>query len=144
VQGVKAAATVAAFIVVLVAAGAVAYTATDDEPPATTTTTTTVRAPTGEETAEAITAALSRGLEVPLDATEAACVTDGLLTVVGLDRLEELTAAGADADDLTEAEREELVRSVVLCVPPEKAEAMLNTKPPPPPVGELPDEGAGG
>jgi hypothetical protein len=144
VRGAKAAATAAAFIAVLGAVGAAAYATAKDDPPPTTTTTTTVRPPTSEEVAEAVTVALSEGLEVPLERSEAACVAGGLMARLGIDRLEAMAADQASIDDLTDDEHDGLVRAVVLCVPPEKAEAMLSTKPPPPAVDGLPDEGAGG
>ena len=138
----KAAAPAAAFVALLAVIGAITFTAARDEPPPpTTTTTTTIRDATQEEVAAALTLALSRDLEVPLDATEAACVANGLITLLGLDRLESMAAEQAGVDDLSDSERAGLVRAVVLCVPPEKAEAMLSTKPPPPAVDALPDEG---
>ena len=142
---VKAAASAAAFVAVLVGVGAVTYVSARDDPaPPTTTTTSTMRPPTGAEIAEAITAALSQGLDVPLEPTEATCVAGGLITVLEPARLEEMADAGAGVEALTDEEHDALVRAVVGCVPPEKAEAMLSTKPPPPTVGGLPDEGSAG
>jgi hypothetical protein len=143
VARLRAAAPAAAFVALLGAIGAIAFVAAgdDDPPPSTTTTTTTVRAATPDEVAEALTVALSRDLEVPLDGMEAACVAGGVLEQLGQDRLEELADAAATVDALSAEEQEGLVRAVVVCVPPEKAEALLSTKPPPPTVGGLPDEG---
>jgi hypothetical protein len=139
----KAAAAAVAFVAVLAVIGTVTYASVRDEPapPTTTiTTSTTVRAPTGDEVALAITAALSQDLEVPLTGIEAACVAGGMVQGLGQERLEEMAAAGAGVDDLTAEEHDRLVRAIVGCVTPETAEALLSTKPPPPPVEGLPDE----
>jgi hypothetical protein len=140
----RAAAPAAAFVAVLGAIGAIAFVAADEDPPppTTTTTTTTIRAATTDEVAAALTAGLSRDLEVPLDGLEAACVAGGVLELLGQDRLEELADAAATVEALSADEQEGMVRAVVVCVPPEKAEALLSTKPPPPTVAGLPDEGA--
>jgi hypothetical protein len=145
VRGVRTAATAAAFVVVLGTVATVTYvTVREDPPPPTTTTTTTSRAPTAEEVAEAVTTALSRGLDVRLDAAEAACVGGGLIELVGPPRLEEMATTGAGVEDLDEVESAGLIRIVVQCVPPAKAEALLSTEPPPPTIAGLPDEGADG
>jgi hypothetical protein len=142
VARLKAAAPAAAFVAVLAVIGAFTFTAAQDDPPApTTTTTTTIRDATQEEVAAALTLALSRDLEVPLNGMEAACVAGGVLERLGQARLEAMAGAAATVEALSEEEREGLVRAIVACVPPEKAEAMLSTKPPPPAVDALPDEG---
>lgn len=130
----KAAASAAAFVALLAVVSTTAYMTARDEgpPPTTTTTTTTVRAATREEVARAVTRALGQDLDVSLDGREAACVASGVLDVFPQERLEEMATAGADVEDLTDEERDELVRAIVLCVPPEKAEALLSSKPPPP------------
>ena len=135
----KEAATAAAFAVLVGVVGAAAFVAARDEPnppPPTTTTTTT---PTADDLALAIATALSDGLDVPLDDTEARCVADGVLAQLGPARLEALTSAGP----VTPSAKEQaaLVRTVVGCVPPDKAAALLGTFPSTTLVAELPDEG---
>ena len=138
----KTAAPAAGFVALLAVIGAFTFTAAqDDPPPPTTTTTTTIRDATEEEVATALALALSRDLEVPLNAMEAACVAGGVLERLGQARLEAMAGATATVEALSEDERAGLVRAIVVCVPPEKAETMLSTKPPPPPVDALPDEG---
>jgi hypothetical protein len=120
--------------------GTLAYVGARDEvEPATTTTSTSVP-PTDEEVAHAITDALAVGLDVPLAAAEARCVADGLLTVLGQPRLEAMAEAAGGVDDLSDAERTELVRTMVLCLPEEKAAALLGTPTTMTTVAQLPDE----
>lgn len=140
----KAAAAAAAFVVLLAVVATVTYASTRDEPtpPTTSTTTTTVRSPTSEEVGVAITDALSQDLEVPLTRLEATCIAAGIVERLGPERLEEIAAAGTGVDELTAAEHDRLVRAIVGCVAPETAEALLSTKPPPPTIASLPDEGA--
>lgn len=139
----KAAATAAALVALMALVGAAAFATARDEPPvattSTSTSTTTTSPPTSEEVTLAIATALSEGLDVPLEDTEARCVADGMLTQLGRARLEAM--AGDAVEELTEAERAELVRTVVLCVPPEKAAALLSSVPSTTIVVELPDEG---
>lgn len=136
----KAAAAAAAFVALVAMVGAATYVAARDEPPpAPTTTTTTTTVPTTDEVAVAIATALSEGLDVPLESTEARCVAEGLLAQLGQARLEGMADAGVVV--LTEAERAGLVRTIVQCVPPEKAAALLSTTPTTTIVVELPDEG---
>lgn len=138
----KAAATVAAFVAVVAVVGTFTYVTARDEPSPTTTTTTTTRPPTAEEVADAVASALSDGLGVALVDTEAHCVALGLLGTVGQERLEELAdSGGGEVSDLTAEEQEELVRAVVLCVPPDKAAGLLSTGSTTTIVVQLPDEG---
>ena len=135
----KAAVTAAAFVALVGVVGAAGYLVARDEPaPATTTTTTTTPPPTPEEVAMGIEVALREGLDVELDASEARCVTEGLLDLLGQERLETIDGNGSA---LTEAERGELVRMVVLCIPPEKAAVLLTPAPTTTVAVELPDEG---
>lgn len=136
------AAAAAAFIALLAVVGTVTFVAVREEP-APPTTTTTSRPPTSDEVANATAVALSEELDVPLTDTEATCVASGVVKRLGLKRLEEMAAAaGAGVDELTGGERDGLVRAIVLCVPPDKAAALLNTKPPAPTGEDLPGEGA--
>lgn len=139
--GAKAAATAVAFVALVALAGVAAFVAARDEPPppppSTTTTTTSTTTPTADDLALAIASSLSDGLDVALTGPEARCVADGLVAVLGPARLEALAATGAGVEA---AEQAELVRAVVVCVPPEKAAAMLSSNPSTTVVVELPGE----
>lgn len=139
----KVAAAAAAFVGLVVGVGAGAYeVVSDDRPPppsSTTSTTSTTRAPTGDEIAEIIAGALSEDLDVALAGTEARCVADGLLGRVGLARLQAM--AEGSVESLTEDEQMALVRTVVQCLPPEKAAALLGSASTTTVVVRLPDEG---
>ncbi|MEQ1788753.1 MAG: hypothetical protein ABL966_17010 [Acidimicrobiales bacterium] len=138
----KAAASVAAFVAVVAVVGTFTYVTARDEPSPATTTTTTTRAPTAEEVADAVASALSDGLGVALVDTEARCVALGLLGTVGQDRLEELAdTGGGEVTDLTAEEQDSLVRTIVLCVPSDKAAGLLSPGPTTTIVVQLPDEG---
>lgn|GEM_PF-5627189 len=135
----KAAAAAAAFVA-LGAAGAIAFVAARDDPsppPPTTTTATTI--PTADALALAIATSLSDGLDVPLISTEARCVADGLLAQLGPARLAALTTTGPVTPSAEE--QAALVRTVVGCVPPDKAAILLSSTSSTPIVVELPDEG---
>ncbi len=130
----------AAFVALMGAAGAIAFVATRHDPsppPPTTTTATTI--PTADALAMAIATSLSDGLDVPLISTEARCVADGLLAQLGPARLGALTTAGAVTPSAEE--QAGLVRTVVGCVPPDKAAVLLGSTSSIPIVVKLPDEG---
>jgi len=140
--GAKPAATAAGFfaLVVFVAAGAF-VAARDDRPAPTTTTTTTTSttaATTVDDLARAIASSLGDGLDAPLTSTEARCVADRLVSLLGLTRSE---ALAAEASTVTDDERSALVRTVVDCLPPDKAAALLSSNPSTTAVVELPGEG---
>ena len=143
----RAAVPGAALLTLVIVVGTLTYFAARDEPdpplPPTTTTTTTTAAPGAEEIAAAVADGLAEGLEVPLSPSEARCVADDLLALLGQPRLEALAGAEAAADDLNEGERDELVRTIVLCVPPQKASALLSTNTTNSAFAELPGEGDG-
>jgi hypothetical protein len=129
--------------VVLALGGITFVTVRDDPPPpTTTTTTTTARPPTTDEVVTAIATALGDGLDVSLDEMQATCVAGQLVTVFGAARLQALADAGnANVDELTRKQRDALVHAVVDCVPPQVAEELLSTKPPPPADETLPADG---
>lgn len=136
----KGAATAAAFVALLAMVGVGTFVAAQDEPaaaPPPTTTTTTTAPPTTDDIALAIAASLSTGLEVPLTAPEARCVADGLVTALGPARLEALADGGPGVEA---AEQAQLVRTIVVCVPPEKAASLLSSSPSTTVVVELPGE----
>ncbi|MEO7570951.1 MAG: hypothetical protein ABIX10_00805 [Acidimicrobiales bacterium] len=137
----KAAAKAAASVALVAMVGVGAFVAARDEPraapPPTTTTTTTTAPTTTDDLALAIAASLSTGLDVPLTVPEARCVADGLVTALGPARLEALAAGGTGVDA---AEQTQLVRAVVVCVPPEKAASLLGSNPSTTVVVELPGE----
>jgi len=141
--GAKAAATAAAFFALVVVVAAGAFVAARDDRPApttttTTTTTSTTAATTVDDLARAIASSLGDGLDVPLTSTEARCVADGLVSLLGLTRSE---ALAAEASTVSDDERSALVRTVVGCLPPDKAAALLGSNPSTTVVAELPGEG---
>ena len=142
--GWRAAAAVGALLTLAGLVGGAAFLAAREDPtPPTTTTstsTTTTTVPTAV-VAAAIADALGDGLPVEVSAPQTRCIATALLDVVDLDRLEALTAEPAPLTRLTPNERDELLRGVVRCVPPEVAAAILGspTSTAPPPM-ELPDE----
>jgi hypothetical protein len=140
---VRAAAPAAALTALVLVVGTAAFLTVREDPPpptTTTTTTTTTTVPLAAIT-DAIAASLQGRLEVPLSAAEATCVATALLAVLPPDQLERLEPLPTPFAALTEPEREQLVRSVVRCVPPATAEALLGGGAHPAPPVELPDEG---
>jgi hypothetical protein len=140
----RTAVSAAALIAVVAVVGTLAYvSARDDrEPPTTTTTTSSPPAP--EVVAGAVADALATGLDVPLAPAEAGCIADGLLGALGQARLEALAAEGGTTEDLSDADRDSLVRVVVGCVPAQTAAALLGSGSTTTGVAQLPDEGVGG
>lgn len=114
---------------VLVVGGAVFAIARDGGSPPTTTTTTTTPAapPTREELADAIAAALARDLEVPLTEVQASCVATAFLDVVGEEPALALADEAIPLGAVSVMQRQEIVRGIVTCVPPEVAAALLST-----------------
>ena len=144
---VKAAATAAAFAALVGVVGGGAFLITRGDPPTSTTTTsatsTTAGPPTDEELAAAITDALAEGLAVPLTTAQASCVADAFLTVLGGDAAADLVDEPTPLGAVSVAQRAEIVRGIVECVPSDVAAALLGT---PTTVTTLspvlPDEGA--
>lgn len=129
-RAVKAAATAATFTALVVGVGGAAFLLSSEDrssPPAATTTSTTQGPPTDAELAAAIANGLADGLEVPLTSFQAGCVAGAFLTTVGDDAVEALASGPAPLDTLTEAQRADIVRGIVACVPPEVAAALLGT-----------------
>jgi len=125
----KAAAMAAAFVALvgLVGGGAFLLTSGDDPPPPTTTST-TAPPPTDAEIAAAVADGLSKGLAVPLTAAQADCVANAFLDVVGGEAIRELVDEPVPLGAVTVAQRAEIVRGIVACVPPDVAATLLGTK----------------
>jgi hypothetical protein len=138
----RAAVSTAALIALVAVVGTVAYVSArdDHDPPGSTTTTSSPL--TSEAVVAAVADALASGLEAPLTPDEARCVADGLVAALGQSRLEALAAAG-DEGELDQTDRDALVRTVVRCLPEEKAAALLGSGSTTTIVAQLPDEGAG-
>ncbi len=134
-----------ASIAALLALGAVAGTATflsardePDAPGALRTGSVVTRPARPDEVAAAIASSLRGDLEVELTPAEAACVTDGLLAEIGVERAAAWAAEAPGA--LSAEEREGLVRVVVRCLPDGKAAAILGGTTTSTVAQELPDE----
>lgn len=127
-RAVKTAATAATFTALVVGVGVTAFLLTneDSSPPPTTTITTQVP-PTEAELAAAIANGLANGLEVPLTAAQAGCIADAFLTVIGGDVASDLVDEPTPLGAVSVAQREEIVRGIVECVPPDVAAALLGT-----------------
>lgn len=144
-QGVRAraAASVAALGALAAGVGGVAFVAARDDaeppPPTTTTSSTTTTVPTEAVTA-AIAASLQRDLPVALTPAEAACIADAVVAIVDTDRLDALAESGAPLSALDDHERDQLLRGVVTCLPPEQAAALLGSPTSTTPPVALPDE----
>jgi hypothetical protein len=143
VHWMRAAVSAAALIALVAVVGTLAYVSARDDRdrPATTTTTTSPLTP--EAAAAAVADALATGLATPLTPDEARCVADGMVDALGLARLEVLAAAGGGGD-LSPADRDALVQTVVGCLPEVKAAGLLGSGSTTTIVAQLPDEGAGG
>ena len=111
----------------------------DEPPPATSTTTTSVPA---DQLVAALAEGLRDGLAVPLTDAEADCIAEAVLDVVGEDALAELVddpgRAVLQADD---AQRDDLVRGIVGCVPASTAGVLLGGSTSTTAQVVLPDEG---
>jgi hypothetical protein len=90
----------------------------------------------------AVADALASGLKAPLTRDEARCVADGLVDALGQPRLEALAADDGAGAALRPTEHDALVRTVVACLPEEKAAALLGSGSTTTIVAQLPDEGA--
>lgn len=130
-------------VAALVGVGAFALTS-DDAPPPPTTTTTTTAPPTDAELAGAVAAALAQGLDVELDASESACVARGIVEELGRERLLQMADPSQPAVTLTDPQKGELVRTLVVCLPEFKARGLLSPTTSTTVPASLPDEGAGG
>jgi hypothetical protein len=139
---VRAAAAAAALSAFVLLVGTAAFLAVREEPPppTTTTTTTTTTVPLSE-IANAIATSLQGSLEVAITPDEATCVANAILAVLPTVRLERLEQLPAPFAALSEGERDQLVRGVVRCVPPESAAAILSSASTTVPPLDLPDEG---
>lgn len=132
-----------AAVVALVAlvGGATFLAAREDEGPPPTSTTTTTAVPV-DELVQALSAGLRDGLAVPLTDAEADCIAEAVVTVVGEDALAELVddpgRAVLQADD---AQRDDLVRGIVGCVPASTAGVLLGGSTTTTAEVVLPDEG---
>lgn len=138
----RAAAASAALLALAALAGLGAFlvVAVEDEPapgPTTTTTSTTSTTVGVADLQEAISRQLMRDPDLALTSPEADCVAAEVAVGLGLERLEDLAD---DPGALTPDEREALLRGVVSCLPPERAEALLGTPTTEPPPASLPDE----
>lgn len=140
---VRAAATAAALSAFVLLVGTAAFLAVRDEPqpPTTTTSTTTTTTVPISAIANAIAASLQGSLEVAITPDEATCVAHAILAVLPTVRLERLEQLPAPFAALSEGERDQLVRGVVRCVPPESAAAILGSASTTAPPIDLPDEG---
>ena len=144
-RGMKAAATAAAFTALAAAVGGTAFLlARDDNSPAPVAATTSTQGPPTEaELGAAIAAELAQGLEVPLTTAQADCVAGAFLAVVGPEGATELVGEPRPLGAVTIAQRAEIIRGIVECVPPEVASALLGTPTTSTAVApQLPDEGA--
>ncbi len=142
---VRAAATAAALIALVLLVGTAAYLGVreEPEPPPTTTTSTTTTTTTVplQVFAAAIAGQLEGNLEVPITRDEALCVANAMLGVLPPDDLERLAQLPAPFAALDQGTRDQLVRGVVQCVPPESAAAQLGTTSETAPPVDLPAEG---
>jgi len=137
----RLAASVLALVALVGLVGGAVFSANRAErvTPTTTTSTTTTTVPTSA-VARAIAEALRTSLPAPISLAEALCIADAVVAVVEPRRLEALARRPSPLLALTDAERDELVRGVVGCVPPEQAAAILGSPTTTMPAVELPDE----
>ena len=135
------AAALSAFVL-LVGTAAFLAAREDPLPPATTTTTTTTTTTVPlSAVANAIATSLQGSLEVAITPDEATCVANAILAVLPTMRLERLQQLPVPFAALSEGERDQLVRGVVRCVPPESAAAIVGSASTTAPPVDLPDEG---
>lgn len=137
---VRAAMTAVALAAVVGLIGLLGFVATRGETTATTTTTTTVD-PRPEYIA-AIASALSEHPDLPLAPEQATCVATGMYDGLGAGRLHALVGQEDPLGVLPRSQRELVLRTLVACVPPEVAEALLAGSTTTITVSSLPDEGA--
>ena len=132
---------VAAVVALVGLTGAAAFLAAreDEEPPAVTSTTTTVPA---DQLVAALAAGLQDGLAVPLTDAEADCIAESVVAVVGEDALAELVdQPGRAVLPADAAQRDDLVRGIVGCVPASTAGVLLGGSTSTTAEVVLPDEG---
>lgn len=133
---------VAAVVALVGLTGAAAFLAAreDEEPPAVTrTTTTTVPV---DQLVDALAAGLQDGLAVPLTDAEADCIAESVVAVVGEDALAELVdQPGRAVLPADAAQRDDLVRGIVGCVPASTAGMLLGGSTSTTAEVVLPDEG---
>jgi hypothetical protein len=115
----------ALFALVLLVGTAVFLAAREEEPAPTTTTTSTTAPLTEEDVAAALAESLQADLAVAITIEEARCVAAVVVAVVPPDALGELVDRSVPLSGVSEAQREELVRGVVGCVPEASAAALL-------------------
>lgn len=125
-------------LAVLIGGGA--YLAAREDPPAPTTTTTTAP-PTLEEVAAEVAATLRAELDAPLTDEQARCVADRLLAVVPPPLLRALADRDEPLTGVPPEDRDDVVRAVVTCVPPEVAAELLGGPTTTTEPLSLPDEG---
>jgi hypothetical protein len=133
--------TAIALVAVFGVVGVVGFVATRDDAPPVTTTTTTTTDPR-PEFIEGIAAALVADERLPLGPEQAACVATALYDGLGERWLATLIDQPDPLASLPEGARLTALRSVVTCVPPEVAEALLSGSTTTIAVSGLPDEGA--
>lgn len=122
---------------------AVFLAAREEEPAPTTTTTSTTAPPTQEDIATALAQALQADLDVAITMEEARCVAEIVIAVLPPTALGDLVARPAPLSSVSEAQRDELVRGVVGCVPEASAAALLGTGASSTTAVSLPGEGEG-
>jgi hypothetical protein len=133
---------VAAVVALVGLVGGAAFLAAreDEEPPPTTSTTTT--AVPMDELVAALAEGLQDGLAVPLTDVEAGCVAEAVVAVVGEDALAELVDdPGRAVLPADAAQRDDLVRGIVGCVPASTAGVLLGGSTSTTAEVVLPDEG---
>lgn len=136
----RAAAAVAALLALGGTAAVGTYIAVREEPEPAPTTTTTSTTLSPVALAEALAGALSDGLRVAVSPEEARCLAGALVATIPPAQLEDL-APDDPLTDLSEAQRADLVRATVDCVPTATAEALLGDASTTTIQVDLPDEG---
>ncbi|MGH9086207.1 MAG: hypothetical protein ACRDYW_12215 [Acidimicrobiales bacterium] len=112
----------------------------EDEPPPTTSTTTT--AVPVDQLVAALAEGLRDGLAVPLTDVEADCIAEAVIAVVGEDALAELVDdPGRSVLPADAAQRDDIVRGIVRCVPASTAGVLLGGSTSTTAEVVLPDEG---
>ena len=125
----------------VVVAGATFTLARDDDPSPPTTTSTTTTGIDATAAAGAVAEALEDGLAVPLTAAEARCLAAGLIELVPVDDLDDLSERAEPLTGVAPEVRQELVRVIVGCVPEPTAAALLGSASTTTVPLDLPDEG---
>ena len=137
----RAAMTAVALAALAVVVGVVGFVTTRDDAEPTRPTTTTTAFDPRDDYVKAIARSLTAVPDLPLGPEQAACVAAALYDGLGEERLAELVGEPDPLGSLPEADRDLLLRGVVMCVPPEVAEAMLAGSTTTSVVSALPDEG---